>query len=82
MHYPGFRWLISDFFEKLTEAETLVLELISIRNERNNKKMFENIEKALALVRSKETRDLVLEGRLRMELGLIKIQTNSTIIPN
>ena len=63
--------------KKLTTAETLVLELISIRNERNDKKMFENIEKALALVRSKETRDLVLEGRLRMELGLIKIQTNS-----
>ena len=31
--------------KKLTKAETLVLELISIRNERNDKKMFENIAK-------------------------------------
>ncbi len=63
--------------KKLTEAESLVLELITMRNEGNNQKMFENIEKALVLVRSKDSRDLVLEGRLRMELGLIKIQTNS-----
>ena len=63
--------------KKLTEAESLVLELITMRNEGNNQKMFENIEKALVLVRNKDSRDLVLEGRLRMELGLIKIQTNS-----
>tara|TARA_B100000945_G_scaffold317596_1_gene320746 strand:- start:49 stop:951 length:903 start_codon:yes stop_codon:yes gene_type:complete len=62
---------------ELNEAESLVLELITIRDEGDTEKMFENIQKALELVREKNSRDLVLEGRLRMELGLIKIQTNS-----
>ncbi len=72
---------LDDLFQissiKLNEAESLVLELITMRNEGNTDKMFENIRKALELVREKNSRDLVLEGRLRMELGLIKIQTKS-----
>ena len=63
--------------EKLTEAELLVLELISMRNSGELDNMFNNIDKALILVREKATRDLILEGRLRMELGLLKVQTNS-----
>ena len=63
--------------EKLTEAELLVLQLISMRNSGEMDKMFNNIDKALLLVREKDSRDLILEGRLRMELGLLKVQTNS-----
>ncbi|MED5486006.1 MAG: hypothetical protein VYE59_05255 [Candidatus Thermoplasmatota archaeon] len=63
--------------ENLTESELLILELISMRNSGEMDKMFNNIDKALLLVREKGSRDLILEGRLRMELGLIKVQTNS-----
>ena len=45
-------------------------------------KMFNNIDEALEIVRKKKTRDLVLEGRLRMELGLIKVQINSKDDPS
>ena len=41
--------------------------------------MEENFE--VTLVRDKKSRDLVLEGRLRMELGLLKIQSNSKESP-
>jgi len=67
--------------EKLNEAELLILELINMRNSDNIEGMFNNIDKALIIVRTKNTRDLVLEGRLRMELGLIKVQSNSNDDP-
>jgi len=63
--------------EKLNEAELLILELINMRNSGDIDNMYSNIDKALLIVRTKKTRDLVLEGRLRMELGLIKVQSNS-----
>ncbi|MBJ23455.1 MAG: hypothetical protein CMB64_02180 [Euryarchaeota archaeon] len=68
-------------YPKLKDSEKLILELISLRNESNFEKMFENIEEGLTLVRDKKSRDLVLEGRLRMELGLLKIQSNSKESP-
>tara|TARA_Y100001980_G_C14556822_1_gene350753 strand:+ start:2556 stop:3476 length:921 start_codon:yes stop_codon:yes gene_type:complete len=64
-------------FSKLTDSEKLILELITLRNKGDYEKMFFNIEQGLELVRDKENRDLVLEGRLRMELGLLKIQSGS-----
>ncbi len=63
--------------EKLNDAELLILELINMRNSGNIDDMYNNIDQALMIVRNKKTRDLVLEGRLRMELGLIKVQSNS-----
>jgi len=69
-------------FNKLSKAEKLILELITLRNSGKTNEMFNNIEEALNLVRKKESRDLVLEGRLRMELGLIKVQSNSKDNPH
>ena len=66
----------------LNEAENLILELISLRKSGEINSMFNNIDTALEIVRKKESRDLVLEGRLRMELGLIKVQTNSKDDPH
>ena len=66
----------------LNDAENLILELISLRKSGEMDGMFNNIDTALGIVRKKESRDLVLEGRLRMELGLIKVQTNSKDDPN
>ena len=66
----------------LNDAEILILELISLRKSDEINSMFNNIDSALEIVRKKESRDLVLEGRLRMELGLIKVQTNSKDDPN
>jgi hypothetical protein len=63
--------------EKLSEAELLILDLITMRKSNEIDKMFNNIDKAIEIVRNKNTRDLVLEGRLRMELGLIKVQSKS-----
>ena len=77
---------IVDLYElsikNLNDAENLILELISMRKSGEIDRMFNNIDKALEIVRKKESRDLVLEGRLRMELGLIKVQTNSKDDPD
>lgn len=55
--------------EKLTPAETLVLDLVKQRIDGGVK--LDSIEEALKVARTPETRDLALEGRLRMERGLV-----------
>ena len=55
--------------EKLTPAETKVLDLVKRRL--SGELTLDSIEKALEVARNPETRDLALEGRLRMERGLV-----------
>jgi len=58
--------------EKLTPAESKVLDLVKkrIAGEIN----LDSIEEALVVARKPETRDLALEGRLRMERGLVHFE--------
>jgi len=64
---------IVDFLEdKLTLAEKEVLDLVKMRLDGNIS--LEAIEKALKVARNPETRDLSLEGRLRMERGLVHFE--------
>lgn len=64
---------IVDFLEdKLTLAEKEVLDLVKLRLDGNIS--LEAIEKALKVARNPETRDLSLEGRLRMERGLVHFE--------
>ena len=58
--------------EKLRPAESKVLELVKkrIAGEIN----LDSIEEALEVARKPETRDLALEGRLRMERGLVHFE--------
>ena len=58
--------------DKLTPAESKVLELVKMRVQ--GVLNMESIEEALVVARSPETRDLALEGRLRMERGLVNFE--------
>lgn len=61
--------------DKLTPAEIEVLNLVKKRlaGEIN----LESIEEALVVARNPETRDLALEGRLRMERGLVHFESGN-----
>jgi hypothetical protein len=61
--------------DKLTPAETEVLNLVKKRL--NGEINLESIENALVVARDPETRDLALEGRLRMERGLVHFENGS-----
>ena len=64
---------IVDFLaDKLSPAETEVLELVKKRLK--GEVDLDSIEEALLVARSPETRDLSLEGRLRMERGLVHFE--------
>ena len=62
--------------EKLTPAEQKVLDLVKMRlaGELN----INSIEEALVVARNPKTRDLALEGRLRMERGLVHFENGET----
>ena len=65
---------IVDFLhDKLSPAETEVLELVKMRLA--GKIDLDSIERALVVARDPETRDLSLEGRLRMERGLVHFES-------
>jgi len=66
--------LLNIISEGLTAAEAHMLDLITARIEGDDEAMSTCIEDALLLVRESESRDLILEGRLRMERGLLKVQ--------
>lgn len=61
--------------DKLTIAEKKVLDLVKMRL--NGTLTLESIEEALAISRDPETRNLSLEGRLRMERGLVHFETGN-----
>ena len=61
--------------DKLTPAESKVLELLVLRIE--GKINLESIESALEVARDPETRDLAIEGRLRMERGLVHFESGN-----
>lgn len=64
---------IVEFLEdKLSPAETKVLDLVKQRLQGNVS--MDSIEEALQVARTPETRDLSLEGRLRMERGLVHFE--------
>ena len=64
---------IVDFLQdKLSLAETKVLDLVKQRIAGNI--TLESIEEALVVARNPESRDLALEGRLRMERGLVHFE--------
>lgn len=64
---------IADFLQdKLTAAETQVLELVKQRIAGNI--TLDSIEGALEVARNPDTRDLAIEGRLRMERGLVHFE--------
>ena len=58
--------------DKLTPAESKVLDLVKKRVA--GELDLDSIEEALKVARSPETRDLALEGRLRMERGLVHFE--------
>ena len=58
--------------DKLTHAESKVLNLVKMRIE--GVLNIESIEEALVVARDPESRDLALEGRLRMERGLVNFE--------
>ncbi len=61
---------IVEFLEpKLSDAEKKVIELVKLRIK--GEISIDAIENALSVARNPETRDLSLEGRLRMERGLV-----------
>ena len=61
--------------DKLTPAEAKVLELLILRIE--GKINIESIEGALEVARDPDTRDLAIEGRLRMERGLVHFENGN-----
>lgn len=61
----------------LTPAEKAVLGLVR-RRWLGDTHLAEAIEEALQVSRSPETRDLALEGRLRMERGLVRFEAGDT----
>ena len=66
---------IVEFLEqRLTPAENKVLELVKQRLA--GQLNLDSIEKALEIARNPETRDLALEGRLRMERGLVHFEND------
>ena len=68
---------IVEFLEdKLTPAESRVLDLVKKRVA--GELDLDSIEEALKVARSPETRDLALEGRLRMERGLVHFENGQT----
>tara|TARA_B100000945_G_scaffold219713_1_gene177380 strand:+ start:6821 stop:7852 length:1032 start_codon:yes stop_codon:yes gene_type:complete len=68
---------IVEFLEdKLTPAESKVLDLVKKRVA--GELDLDSIEEALKVARSPETRDLALEGRLRMERGLVHFENGQT----
>ena len=58
--------------DKLTPAESKVLDLVKMRIA--GEIDLDSIERALVVARTPETRDLALEGRLRMERGLVHFE--------
>ena len=62
--------------DKLTPAESKVLDLVKKRVA--GELDLDSIEEALKVARSPETRDLALEGRLRMERGLVHFENGQT----
>ena len=58
--------------DKLTPAESKVLDLVKMRIA--GEIDLDSIESALVVARTPETRDLALEGRLRMERGLVHFE--------
>lgn len=58
--------------DKLTPAESKVLDLVKMRIA--GEIDLDSIEGALVVARTPETRDLALEGRLRMERGLVHFE--------
>ena len=58
--------------EKLTPSETKVLDLVKQRL--SGEINMDSIEEALEVARNPDTRDLALEGRLRMERGLVHFE--------
>tara|TARA_B100001778_G_scaffold54548_1_gene41523 strand:- start:2202 stop:3233 length:1032 start_codon:yes stop_codon:yes gene_type:complete len=62
--------------DKLTPAESRVLDLVKKRVA--GELDLDSIEEALKVARSPETRDLALEGRLRMERGLVHFENGQT----
>ena len=58
--------------DKLTPAESKVLDLVKMRIA--GEIDLDSIEEALVVARTPETRDLALEGRLRMERGLVHFE--------
>lgn len=68
---------IVDFLaDRLSEAETATLELVNARIDGTIS--LDKIESALEIARNPETRDLALEGRLRMERGLVLFEQGDT----
>ena len=65
--------LLEAMDEHLSPAEKAVLGLVR-RRWLGDTHLSEAIERALAVTRSPETRDLALEGRLRMERGLTRFE--------
>nr|MCS5526207.1 hypothetical protein [Candidatus Poseidoniaceae archaeon] len=55
--------------DRLSDAETATLELVNARI--NGTISLDQIESALEIARNPDTRNLALEGRLRMERGLV-----------
>ena len=58
--------------DKLSPAESKVLDLV--RKRIAGEIDIDSIEAALAVARTPDTRDLALEGRLRMERGLVHFE--------
>ena len=65
LELPEFAEFIS---KELTTCELAVVQLMKLKL--SGKSYFEELEEAIDIARNPESRDLVLEGRLRMERGL------------
>ena len=64
--------LVDVLRKEMTEAEIAVLDLVVMRIAGDVS--LDDVENALTVVRNPELRDLLLEGRLRMEAGLIRFE--------
>ncbi len=60
---------------EMTAAENAVLDLVVMRI--SGEVTLADVDKALTVVRNPEQRDLLLEGRLRMEAGLISFESEN-----
>lgn len=65
--------LVDVLRDEMSAAENAVLDLVVMRIA--GEVSISDVEKALAVVRDPEQRDLLLEGRLRMEAGLIRFES-------